>query len=65
MPSSVRNYEGKSLSGFKMTLDQVLETIPDQPIAQGLFPDPISQESGKKSNCLIDWSKYLKLNSRI
>ena len=65
MPSTVRNYGGKSLSGFKMTLDQVLETIPDRPIAQGLFPDPISQETGKNSNCLIDWSKYLKLNSRI
>ena len=64
MPSTVRNYNGKSLSGFKMTLDQVLENIPDRPIAQGLFPDPINQESGKNSKCLVDWSKFLKLNSR-
>ena len=64
MPSVVRNYQGKTLNGFKMTLDQTLETIPDRPLAQGLFPDPINQESGKNSNCLIDWSKFLKLNTR-
>ena len=64
MPNVVRNYQGKTLNGFKMTLDQTLETIPDRPLAQGLFPDPISQETGKNSNCLIDWSRFLKLTTR-
>ena len=65
MPSEIRNYNGNSLSGFKMTLDQLLERIPDRPLAQGLYPDPVNCVSGLHSNCLIDWSKYLKLCSRV
>lgn len=40
MPRVVRNYSENSLNGFKMTLDQTLENIPDRPVAQDLFPDP-------------------------
>ena len=65
MPSVVRNYSGNSLNGFKMTLDQTLENIPDHPVAQDLFPDPNNQVSGKNSNCLIDWSRFLQLNTRV
>ena len=65
MSSNIRNYEGTSLSGFKMTLDQLLETIPDRPLAQGLYPDPINNVTGLNSNCLIDWSKHLKLCNRL
>ena len=42
MPSVIRNYSGNTLSGFKMTLDQLLERIPDRPLAQGLYPDPVN-----------------------
>ena len=65
MPSNVRNYPGKSLSGFKMTLDQVLENIPDCPPSHGLYPKPINTETGRNSNCLLDWSRFLKLRSRL
>ena len=64
MPSTIRNYSGSSLSGFKMTLDQLLERIPDRPLAQGLYPDPVNPITGLNSNCLIDWSKFLKLCNR-
>ena len=65
MPSNVRNYPGKTLSGFKMMLDQVLENIPDCPPSHGLYPEPINTETGSNSNCLIDWSCFLKLRSRL
>ena len=64
MPENVRNYEGKSLSGFKMTLDQTLETIPDCPPSQGLYPAPVNYITGRNSNCLLDWSRYLRLSGR-
>ena len=64
LPFDVRNYSGDSLSGFKMKLDQTLETIPDCPVSQGLFPAPINQNTGRNSNCLIDWCKHLRLNNR-
>ena len=64
MPSHVRNYPGKTINGFKMTLDQLLEKIPDCPPSQGLLPDPINAETGRNSNCLTDWSKFLKLSTR-
>ena len=64
LPYKVRNYGGKSISGFKMTLDQVLETIPDCPPSIGLYPLPINTESMKNSNCIIDWCKYLKISQR-
>ena len=64
MPYKVRNYEGKSISGFKMTLDQVLENIPDCPLSYGLYPDPINPVTNRNSNCLTDWSHYLKLPQR-
>ena len=54
LPYKVRNYGGKSISGFKMTLDQVLETIPDCPPSIGLYPLPINTETMKNSNCIID-----------
>ena len=55
---------GKSLSGFKMTLDQTLETIPDCPPSQGLYPAPVNYITGRNSNCLLDWSRYLRLSGR-
>ena len=64
MPSHVRNYPGKTINGFKMTLDQVLEKIPDCPPSQGLYPEPINGETDRNSNCLTDWSKFLKLSNR-
>ena len=64
MPYKVRNYKGKSISGFKMTLDQVLENIPDCPLSYGLYPDPINPVTNRNSNCLTDWSRYLKLPQR-
>ena len=64
MPSSVRNFKGDKLNSFKMTLDQVLETTPDCPPLHGLYPAPINPVTSKNSNCLIEWSKYLKLSSR-
>ena len=48
-----------------MTLDQVLENILDCPLSQGLHPNKNNAETGRNSNCLIDWSKFLKLNTRI
>ena len=64
MPYRVRNYKGKTISGFKMTLDQELEKIPDCPLSYGLYPDPINPETNMNSNCLIDWSRYLNINQR-
>ena len=64
MPFKVRNYEGNTIAGFKMTLDQVLENIPDCPLSYGLYPAPINPDSNMNSNCLIDWSRYLKLPQR-
>ena len=64
LPYDVMNYPGDSLSGFKMELDQTLEIIPDCPVSQGLYPAPINHISGKNSNCIIHWCRYLKLNSR-
>ena len=64
MPYKVRNYAGNSISGFKMTLDQVLENIPDCPLSYGLYPEPINQDTNRNSNCLIDWSRHLKLPPR-
>ena len=64
MPYKVRNYSGKSVSGFKMTLDQVLENIPDCPLSYGLYPEPINPDTNRNSNCLIDWSQHLKLPQR-
>ena len=64
MPYNIRNYEGKTISGFKMTLDQVLETIPDCPLSHGLYPAPINPDTNMNSNCLIDWSRYMKLPQR-
>ena len=64
MPYNVRNYGGNSISGFKMTLDQVLENIPDCPLSYGLYPDPINPDTNMNSNCLVDWSRHMKLNQR-
>ena len=64
MPYNVRNYKGKSISGFKMTLNQELEKIPDCPLLYGLYPDPINPDTNMNSNCLVDWSRHLKLNQR-
>ena len=64
MPYKVRNYAGKSISGFKMTLDQVLENIPDCPLSYGLYPVPINPDTNRNSNCLIDWSRHLRLPQR-
>ena len=64
LPYDVRNYPGETLSGFKMKLDQLFENIPDCPISQGLYPTPINVISGRNSNCIIDWCRHLKLNSR-
>ena len=61
MPYKVRNYGGKTISGFKMTLDQVLETIPDCPLSNGLYSGPINPITNMNSNCLIDWGRYMKL----
>lgn len=64
MPYIVRNNQGNTLNGFKMTLNQTLENIPDCPPSQGLHPEPINCETGKNSNCLIDWCKFLKVTFR-
>ena len=61
MPYKVRNYEGNTIAGFKMTLDYVLETIPDCPLSYGLYPALINPDTNMNLNCLIDWSRHLKL----
>ena len=64
MPYHIRNYKGDTVEGFKMTLDQVLETVPDCPPSLGLYPAPTNCITGFSSNCLIDWSVYLKWTQR-
>ena len=49
---------------FKTQLDKFLEGIPDCPLTSELYPDPINLITGRNSNCLIDWIRYLKLNTR-
>ena len=49
---------------FKIKLDLFLTNIPDQPVCQGLSPEPVSDISCKNSNSIINWVKYLKIGER-
>ena len=73
LPPEIRSYMGLTdadisissrISGFKSLLDKFLEKIPDCPLTQDLYPDPINPITGRNSNCIIDWVKHLKINTR-
>ena len=63
LPIELRNCHD-SLEIFKTKLDAFLADIPDQPLSTGLYPEPINQTTMKHSNSLVDWIRYLKLNTR-
>ena len=73
LPPNIRSFTGKSdaevstssrIKGFKTLLDKFLEQIPDCPLTQNLYPDPINPITDRNSNCIIDWVNYLKINTR-
>ena len=63
LPVEIRNFEGPT-DQFKALLDNFLTNIPDKPLCEGLYPDPINKVTCKNSNSLIDWIYHLKLRDR-
>ena len=62
----LRNYrtaEGRTLEGFKRTLGNYLNAIPDLPRdpSRGWMPDPTDHQ-GRSSNSLHHWRPYLQKN---
>ena len=63
LPEKLRSYIG-IVEGFKTQLDEFLMNIPDQPICKDIYPEPISKESCKNSNLLLDWIPHLNIRER-
>ena len=73
LPPNIRSFNGLTdpdvsittrINGFKSLLDKFLEIIPDCPLTQDLYPDPINPITGRNSNCIIDWVRHLRINTR-
>ena len=64
MPAHIRGASGISKESFKSMLDDTLGIIPDCPITSDLVPDPVCSISGRNSNSLVDWIKFLKMDER-
>ena len=63
LPRHIRDFEG-SRENFKILLDEFLQSIPDQPLCEGLYPAPISSSTNRNSNSIIDWVIYLNMRDR-
>ena len=63
LPRKIRDFSGPK-EGFKVLLDTYLKEIPDQPVSEGLMPEPLNNVTCKNSNSLYEWISFLKLNNR-
>ena len=59
LPRYLRDLTGVNTDTFKKHLDSFLMYIPDQPRTIGCHPLPTNHVTGKQSNALCDWFKYL------
>ena len=60
---TVRNYGGvgMSLEGFKVTLRNYLDKVPDRPrdVSSGWMQAAVDQVTGSNSNSIIHWRIFL------
>ena len=63
LPKSIRNLTKISVDEFKMKLDVLLQSIPDEPSLPGYIPSACNQHSGSPSNSLIDLKKPEKFTT--
>ena len=61
LPAGVRNITGE-VSDFKVVLDLLLDTVPDQPAVPGFVPGARTL-FGKPSNSIIDWMRIIDTSS--
>ena len=63
LPEKLRSYMG-TIEGFKSQLDEFLMNIPDQPMCSDLYPEPVSKDTCRNSNSLLDWIPHLHIRER-
>ena len=63
LPRYVRDFRGNS-SEFKVIINELLRKIPDQPMIDGLYPEPCHPHSASPTNNVSQWIQYLGLSNR-
>ena len=61
LPKSVRNMKKVSVEDFKSSLDNFLQSIPDEPKLPGYIPTTCNQVTSSPSNSIIDHTRAQKV----
>ena len=56
LPKNIRNIK-KDQEQFKVSLDEFLSSVPDQPRIGSLVPTATDQLTGRQSNSLLAWTR--------